>query len=160
TLVADAITMGVLVAGVSSGEGGVTTGGVLGFLLATPIVHMVHGNIGPGFGSMGLRALLPLLGLGMGAIAGAIAGGTEGSGNFDKFANGASGTVNGAVLGGLIAAGGCVLIDAAAFAYTKEPLDSHPASTLAPRRLYPTVTLGPTFGLRRDYASVGLAGGF
>lgn len=157
TLIADGISVGLLVAGVSAKSGGLVAAGYTGFVLGTPIVHMVHGNIGPGFGSIGLRLLLPVIGLGVGAIVGVISGGTSGSGAFERFGSGANGAVNGAVVGGLIGAGGSALIDAAGFAYAKERVDDHPI-TLAPRPR--TFTLAPSFNVQRHYASLGVAGQF
>ncbi|MBX3208538.1 MAG: hypothetical protein KF764_26130 [Labilithrix sp.] len=159
TLIADAASFSLLVGGIAARSGGVTTAGYLGFLLATPIVHMAHGNIGPGFGSIGLRLLVPLIGLGVGAIAGVIIGSSQGSGAFDRFGNGANGAVTGAVIGGLIAAGGCVAIDAGGLAYTKERVDDR-AVSLTRRRPAPWFTLAPSVDVRRDRASFGVAGQF
>jgi hypothetical protein len=158
TLIADGISFGTLVGGIASRSGGVTTAGYLGFLFVTPIIHMVHGNVGPGFGSIGIRFLLPLMSLGVGAIAGLIVGGSSGGG-FDKFANGASGAVNGAVIGGLIGVGGCVAIDAAGFAYRKERVDSR-SITRGPRRPQPWFTLAPSLDVQKDRAAFGVAGQF
>jgi hypothetical protein len=159
TLIADAASATLFAGGLFSKSGGATLGGYLGFVLATPIVHMVHGNIGPGFGSIGLRLLMPVIGIGVGAIAGVIIGGTSGSGSFDRFADGANGAVNGAVIGGLIGAAGCVLIDAAGFAYSKERVDNTPI-TLGPRRPQPSFTLAPSLGVQKDRASFGVVGRF
>jgi hypothetical protein len=158
TLIADGISFGTLVGGIASRSGGVITAGYLGFLFVTPIIHMVHGNVGPGFGSIGIRFLLPLMSLGVGAIAGLITGGSSGGG-FDKFANGASGAVNGAVIGGLIGVAGCVAIDAAGFAYRKERVDSR-SITRGPRRPQPWFTLAPSLDVQRDRAAFGVAGQF
>lgn len=158
TITVDALSLGLLVAGTASRSGSLALGGYLGFLLGTPIVHMVHGNIGAGFGSMGLRFLVPLIGMGVGAVAGLIIGGTGGSGDLDSFGRGANGAISGLVIGGLIGTGGCILIDAAGFAYTKERVDDH-ASKLTPRgRMGLTVT--PTLRVERNYAALGIGGRF
>ena len=136
-----------------------TTAGYLGFLFVTPIIHMVHGNVGPGFGSIGIRFILPLLSLGVGAIAGLIVGGTSGSGDFARFGDGATGAVNGAVIGGLIGVAGCVAIDAAGFAYTKERVPDR-SITRGPRRPQPWFTLAPSLDVRKDRAAFGVAGQF
>lgn len=159
TLIADGVSFGTLVGGIAAGSGGVTTAGYLGFLFATPIIHMVHRNVGPGFGSIGIRLILPLLSLGVGAIAGVIVGGTSGSGRFDRFADGANGAVNGAVIGGLIGVAGCVAIDAAGFAYSKERIDDR-AITRAPRRQAPWFTLAPSLDVQKDHAALGVVGQF
>jgi hypothetical protein len=159
TLIADAASFGLFAAGLSVRSGGLVAAGYTGFVLGTPIVHMVHGNVGPGFGSIGLRLLMPLIGLGVGAIVGVIASGTSGSGSFDRFADGANGAVNGAVIGGIIGAAGCSLIDAAGFAYTKERIDDR-AATIAPRRPARAFTFTPTLALQRGFTSVGVVGQF
>lgn len=159
TLIADAVTFGLLVGGIASRTSELTTVGYLGFLLATPTVHMVHGNVGPGFGSIGLRLLVPLIGLGVGALTGLIVGSSQGSTAFDRFGNGANGVVTGAVVGGLIGAGACVAIDAGGLAYTKERVDDG-AVSLARRRPAPWFTLAPSFDVRGDRASFGVAGRF
>ncbi len=159
TLIADGLSFGTLVGGIGARSGAVTTGGYLGFLFVTPIIHMVHGNVGPGFGSIGIRFLLPLMSLGVGAIAGLIIGGTSGDGDFARFANGANGIVNGAVIGGLIGVAGCVAIDAAGFAYKKERVDDR-SITRGPRRPQPWFTLAPSLDVQKDRAAFGVAGVF
>jgi len=158
TLIADGVSFGTLVGGFAARSSGVVTAGYLGFLLVTPIIHMVHGNVGPGFGSIGIRFLLPLMSLGVGAIAGVIIGGTSGSGSFDRFANGANGAVNGAVIGGLIGAAGCVAIDAGGLAFRKERVDNR-SITRGPRP-QPWFTLAPSLDVRKDRAAFGVAGQF
>lgn len=59
-------------------------------LLGPPIVHWAHGRVGAGFGSMGLRLGLPLLG-------GLAAAGSAGDGDLSPF-------IIGAGVGGLVAA--------------------------------------------------------
>jgi hypothetical protein len=49
--------------------------GVMTYAFGAPIVHWAHGHIGRGFGSHGLRILMPLLGVAMGAAA------TQGNGS-------------------------------------------------------------------------------
>ena len=159
TLIADGISFGTLIGGIASRSAGVTTAGYLGFLFVTPIVHMVHGNIGPGFGSIGIRLFMPLVSMGIGAIAGLVVGGTGGSGSFDHFARGANGAVNGAVIGGLVGVGACVAIDAGGFAYTKERVDDHGISR-GPRRPQPWFTLAPSVDVQKDRAALGVVGQF
>lgn len=159
TLIADAVSFGLLVGGIASRTSEVTTTGYLAFLLATPTVHMVHGNVGPGFGSIGLRLLVPLIGMGVGALTGLIVGSNQGNGSLDSFGRGATGAATGAVVGGLIGGGACVAIDAGGLAYTKERVDGGTA-TQSRRRPPPWFTLAPSFDVRGDRAALGIAGQF
>jgi hypothetical protein len=161
TLIADAITLGLLVGGTASRSGGAVTTGYVGFLLGTPIVHMVHGNLGPGFASIGIRLMLPLIGMGVGAVVGVISGGTQGSGDLERFGNGANGAINGLVIGGFIGAAGCVAIDALGFAYTKERTDERANNMLRPKlRQQPWFRLAPAVDVQKDRASLGITGRF
>lgn len=159
TLIADGVFFGTLMGGVAARSGGVTTAGYLGFLLATPILHMAHGNVGPGFGSIAVRFFLPLLTLGAGAIAGVIVGGTSGSGSFDRFLDGANGAVHGAVVGALIGVAGCAAIDAAGLAYRKERVSGR-SVTRGPGASEPWFTLAPSLDVQKDRAAFGVVGQF
>ncbi|MBX3201547.1 MAG: hypothetical protein KF894_25650 [Labilithrix sp.] len=159
TLIADAVSFGLLVGGIASRTSEVTTTGYLAFLLATPTVHMVHGNVGPGFGSIGLRLLVPLIGMGVGALTGLIVGSTQGSGGLDDIGRGANGPATGAAVGGLIGGGICVAIDAGGLAYTKQRIDGA-AATHSRRRPTPWFTLAPSFDVRSDRAALGIVGQF
>jgi hypothetical protein len=155
TLTVDALSFAAMIGGLAGRTGGVLAGGYVAFLLGTPVVHMVHGNLGPGFGSIGLRLLVPVIGLGVGAISGLFIGGSHGEG-LDAVGNGASGAATGAVVGALVGGLGCMLIDAAGLAYAKEKVE---ATARAPR----TLKLGsvtPTFAVQKDHASVGVVGTF
>lgn len=183
TLTADAISVALVVAGGASQSGGLAGAGYGAFVLGTPIVHMVHGNVGPGFGSFALRLLAPWLGFGIGAIVGLIVGGSSGQG-FDKVGNGASGAVYGAIAGFTITCAGIIAIDAAALAYTKERVDGPPPKSSYrmpnPRSFYelgvgsrpvddafeenrrtePHVQIAPTLVLDKDRAGLGVVGRF
>ena len=66
TLIADALSRFALLAGgVGAKASEPTVAGYVGFVLASPIVHMAHGNVGPGFGSIGTRLIVPWIGAGM-----------------------------------------------------------------------------------------------
>lgn len=158
TLIVDAVSFGLVVGGLASSTPDITTVGYLTFLLGAPVVHFVHGNVGPGFGSLAIRVLLPPLAMGIGAITGLIVGSSSGSGDLEKFGNGANGAISGLVLGGLIGVAGCIAIDAAGFAYTKEKVE--PNTTYAPQRRERWFTLAPTMDFRKDHASVGVVGRF
>ena len=159
TLIADGLSLALLTGGVVAKASEPIVAGYVGFVLASPIVHMAHGNVGPGFGSIGTRLFVPWIGAGIGAITGLIVGGTSGSGAVADFGSRANGALNGAVIGTVIGVVGCIAIDAAGLAYTKERVDDANVS-LAPRPPQPTFTLAPSFDLRSDRASVGVVGRF
>ena len=148
-LIADAISISLFLGGAASTTDGVTTAGYLGFILGTPIIHMAHGNIGKGFGSLGLRVGVPLTAAAIGAISGLII--ASRSGDRDE----AAGT--GAIIGASIGVAGCVVIDAAGFAYTKELVEERAVTTARPR---PTFTLAPSVDVRKDRAAIGIVGQF
>ena len=150
TLVADALSIAVIAAGGAADESQVVGGGIGAFLLATPIIHMAHGNVGQGFGSIGIRLLLPLTAFGIGALAGLI--GTAG----DSVSDTGEDVLRGAFYGLLVGVAGCAIIDAAAFAYTKEKVEPA-ALRLRPERRF---TLAPSFRLRAGGGALGLAGTF
>lgn len=169
TLVADGASVALFAGGLATNSGGLAGAGYVAFLLATPIVHMVHGNIGPGFGSLGIRLFLPPIALGVGAIAGLIVGGSSGSGDFDRLGNGANGAVVGAVIGGFVGVAGCALIDTAAFAWTKEKVEASGGAPITRadrsnvalgRPKVPVFTLAPVLDLTKDRTGIGVAGRF
>ncbi len=155
TLVIDGIALATLLGGVASKSGPVTGVGLGTYVLGTPIVHMAHGNIGPGFGSLGLRLIVPLIGSGIGAIAGLIVGSSQQqTGNVGTdSSNVAQAAGTGALVGAFVGGAGCVLIDALGFAYTKERVDDH-ATTQAGLRMT------PTFAIQKDLATAGVVGQF
>jgi hypothetical protein len=142
--------------GLFTGAKGATFVGVLGFALATPIVHMAHGNIAPGFGSIGLRLLLPPVAAGFGALAGLISGADDAIEGKEDLTTSVE---RGAAIGAIVGAVGCAIIDTAALAYTKEKVES---ASLGPPK--PSSASGlrvtPTFALGGGRASVGLGGTF
>ncbi len=97
-----AITLASASLGVGSTTGYYTAGGLQ--LLGGPIVHWSHGRVGAGFGSLGLRVLVP---------AGAAALGSM---------KGTTGLLVGASLGSLVA----MVVDIAALA--NEPVEAGPAA--------------------------------
>lgn len=153
TLIADAIAIPMFMVGYTTETKGLTGGGYVGFLLATPIVHMVHGNIGPGFGSMGIR----LLGPPTTALVGVIGGLMVGSGTVgDKEGDITTGAYVGAGLGVL----GCVALDAFAFGYEKHVVEGPPPSDSASRSTRPRFSVAPTFDVRKNAGTVGVVGQF
>ena len=74
--------------------GALLLGGSVTYLFGAPIVHFAHGRIGPGFGSFGLRLVLPLETAFDGALIGALAQSHDHNGFED-----ASGAAVGAAIG-------------------------------------------------------------
>ena len=125
TLVVDAGTLGIAGIAVGTQSRALGTVGLVGFVIGAPIVHFVHGNVGPGFGSMSYRLFLPLIGMGIGALVGlGYKGGIyNGSGDLGDAYGSGSTVVNGAVTGAFIGMGICVILDAAALAWEKKEVD-------------------------------------
>jgi hypothetical protein len=158
TLIADSVSLSLFGAGALSKTPAVTTTGVVGFLLATPIVHMVHGNVGKGFGSIGIRLMLPLVSVGIGALAGLIASSNS------RIDNVGDRVGDGAIIGFIVGLAGCVLIDAAALAYTKEKVETAGLGPRLPERQKAAsrqwFTLMPSLDIQKDRAALGISGRF
>lgn len=157
-LITDAVAYSLTLGGGFGDMGGVLATGLITFVLATPIIHMAHGNIGKGFGSMGMRVGLPAAGALIGVIAGAVVAGSNksSSDSFGRNVGDAVGT--GALVGSLLGGAGCVVIDAAALAYTNEKIEGPATASLARRTS--TVRLVPTLDVRSDRAALGIGGTF
>jgi hypothetical protein len=82
------------------------------YVLAAPIVHFVHGNVARGFGSLGLRAVLPLA---FGAIGAKVESCVPGQ----WFCG-----LSGALVGGAIGVVSAAIIDGAVLAREKVPARS------------------------------------
>jgi hypothetical protein len=121
TLTADAISAGVMVAGLflPSTKGVVGSLGLGGYVLAAPAIHIAHGNPGRALGSLGLRLGMPV-GLGAdGVYVGVALVGKECNG-IQCF----GGFVVGAILGGLGFLSGMVgasVLDGAVLARERVP---------------------------------------
>ena len=140
-----------LTGGFADADGAVALG-LITFGLGTPIIHMAHAEVGRGFGSIGMRIMLPLLGAGVGAIAGVIA--TAGKRSGDEVAD-AAGT--GAIIGAYVGAGGCTLVDVFALGYKRQRIEPDTAST---GRRVGGITLAPSMNVGRDRAAIGIGGTF
>jgi hypothetical protein len=159
-LISDAIAFTLTLSGGFSHTGGVLATGIIAFGLGTPIIHMAHGEVGRGFGSMGIRVLLPLLGAAIGAIAGLAASGNSRGNNLSN-AGDAAGT--GAIVGALLGGAGCAIIDAFALGYKSEKVEQPVGSRLtlpSSGRSASSLTVIPTFDVRGDRASLGIGGTF
>ena len=102
-VIVDVSSLLVTVAGGAAASDGVAALGVTGYVLGGPIVHFAHGNVGRGFGSLGLRVGAPILGAGIGAASANCHGG--------DFCG-----MREAVVGGLVGAAVAVVLDAAVLA--------------------------------------------
>jgi hypothetical protein len=138
TLVVDGTSLAALLVGASltsqrsrnDGPGDTLVGaGLLGYVLAPGIVHLVHRNPGRGFASVGLRLGMPL--------AAAFLGASLASGCNTNLCES-----NGAGIGVLLGMGGAVAIDAALFAYddakrsSSRHLDLLPVMSVTPQQAW------------------------
>lgn len=153
TLAADAVSGTFLVAGVASKTSALTTIGIVGYGLGAPTVHWVHGNIGPGFGSLGMRILLPPIGFVIGLIAGAIAGAGKPNNSLDEVGSALwTGAIVGTVGGMLIP----VAIDAAALGYEKVETET----TAKAKKPLPLFSVTPQLSVGQGRGTMGLGGTF
>ena len=104
TLTLDALSIGTVLA--TQGD---ATVGFVGYLAGPPIIHAIHGNVGKGAASVGLRLGLPVVGGGIG-LSFASCNGPYGWCRLEAFGLG--------FLGGM---GAAVAIDSAALAYERRP---------------------------------------
>jgi hypothetical protein len=63
---ADGAAAALMIAGQASGVYSIFDVGFAAYLLAPPVVHVVHNNAGPAFGSLGLRLVSPWVGVAIG----------------------------------------------------------------------------------------------
>jgi hypothetical protein len=148
-------------AAASAESGEMATIAGLGYLFAPSVVHFAHGNIGAGFGSMGLRAGLPLGGFLTGFVLGAgLASGESGAG-WVGLGVGLIGFGLGMV--------GAIVLDTALLAYEKKQVVATPTAAgsfvrvgalPAERPRTPWFTLRPSGGVTPQGGHVGLAGTF
>lgn len=136
-LLTDGIAYGSLALGLEFEETGPAAlpVGVLTYALGGPIVHLAHGNWGRSAISTGVRILLPIVGLAIGA-------------NADDGYDGSSGGTDrtGALLGGVLTGmAAATLVDAALLAY--EPVAESP-------------TVAPMVNVGKDHAFIGATGTF
>ena len=136
-LVADAVSVTVVSIGIANESTGLTTAGVIGYVFGSPTVHWIHGKIGWGFGSMGMRILLPPTGLVIGLVAGAIAG----EGRDDDA------LVTGMIAGFYVGVAIPVVLDAVVLGWEKNEVPAEKTSRmLQPEKLTVRPILRPTAG--------------
>lgn len=147
-LLADALSIGVIAAGASTGAGAALAApGIGGAFLAAPIVHLTEGQRGRALGSLALRLLVPL---GVGVIA---AETQERRSSECNCMGGVFAFAGGMVLG----LGAAMLLDAALLGW--RPVgDVERAKTARARSS--SLALVPAFGVGPAGASVGVAGRF
>jgi hypothetical protein len=132
---------GVVIGGLAiSAQSGELAGlAVATYAFGSPAVHWAHGNVGKGFGSLGLRIVAPAVGAGLGCLA------DNSHGDY-----GCLGGLAGGVLVGTLAA---VVVDYAVLADEDVPRGAAARPRLTPRvalvpesgHLMPSVGLGGTF---------------
>jgi hypothetical protein len=152
-LVADAASITMGAAGFGAKSGGLEAAGYIGYTFGSPTVHWVHGNIGPGFGSMALRLFLPWLGLGVGVISGLIAGASKSSNSLDDTG---SAIYTGGVVGFWVGVAIPVAIDAAALGWEKEDVPNTPVRPTGKLTVKPILSIQP----ERSGGFAGLGGTF
>ncbi len=131
-----------------TGSSGVVALAVGGYALGGPIVHLAHGEVARGFGSLGLRVGLPLVG----ALGGAM---VEGSSCHGELCG-----LRGAAIGGALGVVAALVIDPAALAY--ERVEDEPAVAKAkPSPKRSNVALSPLASPRKEGGfDVGVGGAF
>lgn len=102
------------------------------YVLGGPIVHWSHGNVGRGFGSLGLRVGAPLL------LAAAFVSGCDGDGDM--------GCLGEALIGLLLGSGAAIAIDAAVIARDTVEVEDEVSFSLGPARVTPTVGITDSQG--------------
>ncbi len=110
------------------------------YLVGAPVIHWVHGNGGKGWGSLGLRAGLPIGGAIAGALIGAAACGS--SSNSEEFVPCPAAFAGVGVLAGAVAA---PILDAAVLA--REPVTPAPGPRLQAATFVPSAVGGGTLVL-------------
>ena len=148
-LVFDAAAIGIFVGGWAVDDGTIVGAGWFTYVLGAPITHWAHGNVGRGFGDIGMRVGIPVAGFLVGGLFG-FGAGVGGNGKFKDLGPHSNGPVVGAVVGGAIATVAMSALDAFVFAYTK-PRPAEQASWL---------TWQPTLDLRPGRGTAGVGGTF
>jgi len=143
TLIADAASVALYVGGREAKTESIYDVGIGTYLLATPVIHIVHGNVGPAFGSLGMRLIIPPVAGGFGFVLGLIIAGNR---NAD-FGDVVGGGVVGFYAGLLTGIGAAIAIDAAFLAWEKITPDDNLEYGKAKRpKDRPWFSLTPTFG--------------
>lgn len=120
-LIVDASVIGQLVLATNTNEEELAGVGLVTYLVGSPIVHWAHGNVGAGFGSLGMRAA---------AFSALLVGTIACAGN----ALGGSSSDGGCVVAfvGLLGVPAAVAVDAAVLAYDEVPAENTSSTRLLP----------------------------
>lgn len=119
-LIVDGAVTALLIGGGAAESSAALSAGAIGYLIGSPIVHWAHGNVGEGFGSLGLRV----------AAAGVLLVGTA-----LCVSNALGGDSDGGcavAVAGAISVPAVVAIDAAVLAYEEVPTAQVSSTTVAP----------------------------
>ncbi len=145
TLLGDGVV--VVLGSVSVGSQQPTLAGVsvVGYFLAGPVIHWVHGRVGAGFADLGLRVAFPLGGTLLGAIVGLGAAGRN---------HPTDGAAIGSGVGAAVGAVGASIFDAAVLA--EETVDAEPGEA----RAEPAFSVIPRIFTGKGSAALGLSGTF
>jgi hypothetical protein len=152
TLGVDLGALALLALSVQSESGGLALASLGTYVVGPPIVHFAHGNIGKGFGDLGLRLGLPVGGALVGVGFACVLGGCGGHGDFAGYAAAFGGLVGGAS-GGVAA----MIIDWALLSREpsrQAPREPRDAGARRPVTLTPSVAVPPSGG------ALGLGGVF
>lgn len=125
-------------------------------LVAVPVLHVVHGNVGYGFASLGLRLVAPPLFAVLGYGVGGQISGRYDRPNCDSICVSPGASV-GAVAGFVGGALGVMVLGSAVFAYDERSTIEAPAARTASAS---GVSWRPTFGVERGGSRVGIVGTF
>lgn len=155
TLIADAAAVGLYAGGLSAHTPSIYDVGIGTYLLAPPIIHIVHGNVGPAFGSLGMRLIVPPIAGGFGFVIGLIVAGNR---NAD-VGSWVGGGVVGFGVGMLVGIGACMAIDAFLLGYEKVSPDDNLEYGKATPKPRPSFTLVPTFAPTAEGGAMGGLGG-
>jgi hypothetical protein len=141
TLAADGASLGVFAIGMASWTVEPTVVGYAGFLVATPVVHVVNGNVGRGVGSFVLRLFVPLLAGGIGGAVGLIDSLASKQGDLEPAK-----IVPAVGIGAGVGAAACIAIDAAALAH-KDTKTVGSGTTGTQDRVTLGIRVGQTIGV-------------
>lgn len=153
TATSDAASIAVILAGSAMHAPLLSYAGAGGVLFGAPAVHIANGRAGVGFGSLGLRVVLPV----MGAVIGYSAAGScqEDPRSTQLLGNCFLHGIGEAALGGLIGVGSAMVIDATALTFGRREI-SEPRESGMPR----VTSVAPSYDPLTRTASVGMGGRF
>lgn len=168
TLSTDAAAIALVAIGATSDstpvKGATGVMGVATYAIAPAVIHGVHGHAGKAVGDVAIRIFTPLVGIGVGALAGAAMFEPSRDPGLTGVITNTFGKevaiLEGAAIGGFIGIGTAIAIDAAALGWETVPAQKKEA----PRPIASAKPAGPTFhpsgGPTRDGFVAGVGGTF